>query len=115
MTTTSRFGFGDVGLVPFPFTDPSGAKKRPAVVVSSGGYNANRRDIAIMATTSQVLQPLRFGEAMVADWQAAGLVKISVLKPVLATLAQSHVIHTLGALSASDAMQLREVVAETIG
>lgn len=25
--------FGDVVLVPFPFTDQSGAKKRPAVIV----------------------------------------------------------------------------------
>jgi hypothetical protein len=43
MTTApaSRFGFGDVVLVPFPFTDQSGAKKRPAVVVSSSGYNVS--------------------------------------------------------------------------
>lgn len=26
--------FGDVVLVPFPFTDQSGTKKRPAVIVS---------------------------------------------------------------------------------
>lgn len=31
--------FGDVVLVPFRFTDQSGAKKRPAVIVSSSGYN----------------------------------------------------------------------------
>jgi mRNA interferase MazF len=28
------YSSGDVVLVPFPFTDQSGAKKRPAVVVS---------------------------------------------------------------------------------
>ncbi len=28
------FEFGDVVLVPFPFTDQSAAKKRPAVVIS---------------------------------------------------------------------------------
>jgi mRNA interferase MazF len=44
MAATSRFSFGDVVLVPFPFTDQSGTKKRPAVVVSSHGYNASRRD-----------------------------------------------------------------------
>ena len=44
--------FGDVVLVPFPFTDQSGTKKRPAVIVSSNGYNTNRRDlIIIMAIT----------------------------------------------------------------
>ena len=56
MTATSRVSFGDVVLVPvlvpFPFIDQSGSKKRPAVVVSSHGYNASRRDIVIMAITS---------------------------------------------------------------
>ena len=30
--SSPRFSFGDVLLVPFPFTDQSGAKKRPAVL-----------------------------------------------------------------------------------
>lgn len=30
------FEFGDVVLVPFPFTSQANSKKRPAVVVSSG-------------------------------------------------------------------------------
>ena len=88
MAGASRFSFGDVVLVPFPFTDQSGTKKRPAVVVSSHGYNASRRDIVIMAITSQVRQPLGFGEAMVGDWQGAGLIKASVLKPVFTTIEQ---------------------------
>ncbi len=58
---TAGFNFGDAVLVPFPFTDHSGTKKRPAVVVSSSSYNASRRDIVIMAITSQVHQPLGFG------------------------------------------------------
>ena len=79
----ARFSFGDVVLVPFPFTDQTGAKKRPAVVVSSSAYSSARRDIVIMAITSQVRKPLPFGETMVTDWQSAGLVKASVIKPVL--------------------------------
>jgi mRNA interferase MazF len=39
MTT---YSFGDVILVPFPFTDQSRAKQRPAVVVSSARYNTER-------------------------------------------------------------------------
>jgi mRNA interferase MazF len=115
MANSSRFSFGDVVLVPFPFTDQSGTKKRPAVVVSSGGYNASRRDIVIMAITSQVRTPLGFGEAMVGDWQGAGLVKASVLKPVLATIEQGLVLRVMGHLSAADIKTLREVVADVIG
>ena len=63
-------------LVPFPFTDQAGAKKRPAVIVSSHSYNASRRDIVIMAITSQVRTPLGFGEAMVSDWQGDGLINL---------------------------------------
>lgn len=107
--------FGDVVLVPFPFTDQSGAKKRPAVIVSSSGYNDSRRDLVIMAITSQVRTPLGFGEAMLADWQAAGLIKSSVLKPVFTTIEQGLVVRTMGKLSASDLHTLREAIAQVIG
>jgi mRNA interferase MazF len=73
-------------LVPFPFTDQSGVKKRPAVTVSSNLYHAGRRDLIILAITSQIRMPLSFGEALVADWRAAGLLKPSVFKPVLTTI-----------------------------
>ena len=102
-------------LVPFPFTDQSGTEKRPAVVVSSHGFNTNRRDIVIMAITSQVRQPLAFGEAMAGDWHGAGLVKASVLKPVFTTIEQGLVIRTMGTLSAADAKTLREVVGDASG
>jgi len=112
---TAKFGFGDVVLVPFPFTDQSGAKKRPAVVVSSSSYNATRRDLVIMAITGQVRQPLAFGEAMIADWQATGLIKASVLKPVFTTIERSLVARTMGTLSAADTKTLRKLLAEAIG
>lgn len=115
MTSTASFSFGDVVLVPFPFTDQSGAKKRPAVVVSGQNYNANRRDVVIMAITSQVRTPLGFGEAMVTDWQSAGLLKASVFKPVFATFEQGLVLRVMGHLSAADAQALHHVAASCIG
>lgn len=59
---TMAHSFGDVVLAPYPFTDQSGAKKRPAVIVSSSGHNTNRRDLIIMAITCQVCTPPGFGE-----------------------------------------------------
>ena len=92
MAMTSPYAFADLVLVPFPFTDQMGLKKRPAVVVSSDAYNSQRRDVVIMAVTSQVRMPLAFGEAMLIDWPAAGLIKPSVLKPVFTTFEQALVI-----------------------
>ena len=88
---------------------------RPAVIVSSNGYNTNRRDLIIMAITSQLRTPLGFGEAIVTDWQSAGLIKLSVLKPVFAAIEQSLVVRTLGALSVADTLILREVAAQSAG
>ena len=115
MANSSSLNFGDVVLVPFPFTDQSGTKKRPAVIISSRGYNTYRRDVVIMAITSQVRTPLGFGETMVADWQGAGLIKVSVLKPVFTTIEQGLVLRVMGHLSAADVKTLREVVGDVIG
>ena len=38
---------GDVFLVPFPVTDHSGTKQRPAVVLSGNLYNQNHLDIIL--------------------------------------------------------------------
>jgi len=114
MTNASRFSFGDVVLVPFPFTDQTGTKRRPAVVVSATGYNISRQDVVIMAITSQVRTPLGYGEAMVSDWQAAGLIKSSVLKPVFTTIDQPLVLRVLGRLSVADMQTLREILGDVI-
>ena len=116
--TAIGFAFGDVLLVPFPFTDQQGVTQRPAVVVSSAAYNANRPNVLIMSITSVLRSPrsaLAFAEAMLVDWQGAGLIKPSVFKPVLTTIEQRLVIKRLGSVSANDAALLRTVLARVIG
>jgi len=44
--------FADVALVPFPFTDQSSSKQRPAVIVSNATYHQERRDVILMPVTS---------------------------------------------------------------
>jgi mRNA interferase MazF len=50
---TTPFEFGDVVVVPFPFSDQSTTKQRPAVIVSSSSYNAQRPDVILLAVTGQ--------------------------------------------------------------
>jgi mRNA interferase MazF len=61
------YQFGDVVLVPFPFTDQSATKQRPGVIVSSLGYHHARRDLILMPITSQVRGSGEFGEVIVQD------------------------------------------------
>ncbi len=49
----TNYDFGEVVLVPFPFTDQTTTKKRPAVIVSSEFYNVSLPDVVLMAITSQ--------------------------------------------------------------
>ena len=49
-----RFEPGDLVLVPFPFSDLSSKKTRPAVVVSSSAYNATGADIVVCGVTSNL-------------------------------------------------------------
>ena len=109
------YGFGDIVLVPFPFTDQSGVKKRPAVVLSSAAYNEARRDVVIMAVTSQIKSSGTFGEVIIEDWQAASLLKPSAIKPVFATIEQTLILKRLGQLSARDQPALRKAIAGIIG
>lgn len=103
----TRFEFGDVVLVPFPFTDQTATKKRPAVVVSSPRYNAERPDLIVMAVTSQVRAENRF-DIVLADWQRANLLKPSVVKPIIATIEKGLVIKSLGRFSEPDKKMLAE-------
>jgi mRNA interferase MazF len=107
--------FGTIVLVPFPFTDQTASKQRPAVVISSAMYNAARPDIILMAITSQLRASAAFGEVWLADWHAAGLLKPSAVKPVIATLEQSLILKTLGTLADDDAQVLRAAIAAIIG
>lgn len=109
------YQFGDFVLVRFPFTDQSTAKQRPGVVVSSAAYNRVRRDLILMAVTSQVRGSGMYGEVVVQDWQAAKLLKPSAIKPVLATLEQPLVIKALGKLSQRDGQMLRQTLGKIIG
>jgi mRNA interferase MazF len=92
------YEFGDVILVRFPFTSQTDAKQRPAVVVSNRSYNKTRSDVVAMAVTSN----LEAGEVLVADWQAAGLLKPSIFKPLFATFENALIQRQLGALAEND-------------
>lgn len=103
--------FGDVVLVPFPFTNQLTIKQRPAVVVSTRAYAQARPDVVLMAVTSQLRSPLAFAETPLIDWQLTKLLKASVVKPLLATLEQSLIIKPLGTLSGRDQAALKKSLA----
>ncbi|NEO36620.1 MAG: type II toxin-antitoxin system PemK/MazF family toxin [Moorea sp. SIOASIH] len=112
MTT---YNFGDILLVPFPFTDQTTIKKRPTVIISSNTYNQQKPDLIIMAITSQISSNLTFGELQIIDFLSAGLIKLSVIKPVISTIEKSLVIRKLGKLQDSDCQKLKNMIETILG
>ena len=115
MPSTTAYEFGDVVLVPFPFTDQTGHKKRPALVVSSGAYHIERSDLILLAVTSRVRPSIAFGEAAVDQWKQSGLLKPSVIKPVAATIERRLVLKKLGRLQFEDRSALQRILNQILG
>jgi len=97
---------GDVVLVHFPFTSLRASKKRPAAVVSRPEYAERNGDVVVMALTG-------VGQAdapALDDWQEAGLVKPTWIKPLLATLDAGLIERRLGRLSARDCRKVSDAL-----
>ncbi len=99
MTTLKR---GSIVLVPFPFTNLSAIKRRPALVISSDEYNAVTGDAIIAQITSKLKSPARPGDYQVKEWQSAGLLVASLVRARMTTLHSSIVVKVLGVMSESE-------------
>ena len=94
MTAYNR---GDVVLVGFVFSDESGKKLRPAVVISSAAYNRSRQEIIVAAITSNIRRR-SFGDHLIADWKGAGLLFPSLATGIFRTIKRTMVDRKLGAM-----------------
>ena len=98
MTEYSR---GDVVLVSFIFSDETGERRRPAVIVSSDAYHQSRQEAIIAAITSRTDRIL-VGDHLIGDWQGAGLLFPSVATSIIRTIKQGMIAKRLGSMPAPD-------------
>ncbi len=105
---------GDIVLVVFTFTDESGDKRRPAVILSTSDYHRSRQEAIIAAITSNVDRML-CGDHLIADWREAGLLWPSAATGIIRTVKRSMIERRLGKMPAADMEairgQLRRVLA----
>ena len=100
----------DVVVVPFPFTDKTTTKRRPALVLSQAN-SFNKRIahsvLAMITSASNSDWPL---DVEIEDIDAAGLPYASIVRMKLFTLDDQLVIRKAGSLGAKD----RKAVTETL-
>ena len=98
MPSMTSYDRGDVVLATLPFSDLTGMKKRPAVVVSAPHPSV---DLVLLPLTSQ-LENLQPGEFALVEWKGAGLLFPSVVKRGLFTLDNTCINRRFGRLAAGD-------------
>lgn len=105
---------GDVVLVGFIFTDESGVKQRPAIVISSYIYSEQRREVIISAVTSQT-ERLLTGNHLISYWRESGLLFPSVATGIIRTIKQNMIIRKLGTMAETDMDKIDEQLRIALG
>ncbi len=106
---------GSVVLVPFPFTDLSDVKRRPALIISTQEYNSATGDVVIAQITSRLNSPPRPGDHIIRGWQRAGLLAPSLVRARITTLHSSMLVRTLGDMPNGDMRSINNSLANALG
>ena len=95
---------GDVVVTPFPFSDLSAAKKRPALVVATLTGN----DVILCQITSQAVMDSYAVPLIDPDFTSGGLRQISNVRPNrLFTAETSIILYRAGTISAAKMQEVR--------
>ena len=106
-----NYSRGDVLLVRYPFTDLSGVKVRPAVVVHAPHPSQDSLIVPLTSRSSSLLP----GEFALKDWEEAGLNVPTAVKRGIYTIHPSLIVKILGRLSAQDAQDLQRSLRGWLG
>ena len=105
---------GDVVLVNFVFSDESGVKHRPALIVSTDRYHQGRQEVIVAAITSNVNR-LLVGDYRLRAWREAGLLYPSVVTGIIRTVKQDMLSQKLGTAAAADLRMIKRKLQEILG
>lgn len=100
---SSQFEQFDLVVVPFPFTDRTATKRRPALVLSDlAAFNTllDRSVLAMITTSSHSSWPL---DVQIQDLASTGLQAPSIIRMKLFTLDHALVLRKIGKLTSQDA------------
>lgn len=96
----------EIVLVPFPFTDFSSSKKRPALIVSPQEYNV-MNDYVIAFITSNIEVEKRYCDYLIQNWKKANLPKPSLIRMKFSTIDSNIIIKKIGKLTEPDILEFQ--------
>lgn len=103
---------GDVAVVPFPFSERPGARRRPALVLSSTHFNeAGHTILAMITTKTHTPWP---GDIDIEDRGPAGLPRPCIVRPKLFTLDNRLILRRAGKLTDTDRQAVRQALGRLV-
>ena len=105
----------DVVVVPFPFTDRTTSKRRPALVLSDASAFNTPSGHAVLAMITSNENPPWPLDAEITNLPSAGLPAASVVRMKLFTLDQQLILRKAGNLGADDRRRVSEAVRLLLG
>ena len=104
----------DVVIVPFPFTDSSSSKRRPALIISESTTFDTLMQKSVMAMiTTATHQPWAL-DVNITDLTAAGLRTPSIVRMKF-TLDHNLIVRDIGHLTAVDTEKMMKSISELVG
>jgi mRNA interferase MazF len=99
----------DIVLVPFPFTDLTSIKKRPALIISPDDHNKSD-DVVLMMITSNLKSSKNLYDYKLLEWDKSGLPKPSMTKMRVSTIKQTIILKKIGTLQSKDIKNIQKLV-----
>lgn len=109
-----KYKQADIVLVDFGFSEGTGSKKRPALIISSDNYHKGRQEVIVVAITGNIKRVL-FGDTKIDKWKEAGLIYPSLVTGIIRTIKDSMIIRKLGTLSQQDFQKVQKNLWKAMG
>ena len=110
----TKYKQGDIVLVDFGFSEGTGSKKRPTLIISSDNYHNDRQEVIVAAITGNIKRAL-FGDTKIDKWKEAGLICPSLVTGIMRTIKGSMIIRKLGTLLIQDFQRVQKNLEKTMG
>ena len=105
------FEYGEILLIPIPFTDLSSHKRRPVVVISNDKYNGESENIIVVAMTSNPTLNAHTFTVNPSELESGTLNRPGQIRAdKIYTLAQSIVVKKFGKLKPVVSAKIRTLV-----
>ena len=110
----TKYKQGDIVLVDFGFSEGTGSKKRPTLIVSNDNYHKDRQEVIVVAITGNIKRVL-FGDTKIDKWKEAGLIYPSLVTGIIRTIKDTMIILKLGTLLQQDFQKVQKNLGKTMG